>query len=68
MKITRHDGRIDTTLGDLIAAISDAAFEIFDSSDAAYELASLVLLELLKSASFTGQQEEWQCPSNELLH
>ena len=41
---------IDTTLGDLIAALSDAAFEICEDKRGAYLLAGLALEEILKKA------------------
>ncbi len=40
--------RIDTTLGDLIVAVSDAAFELCHSKRAAYLLAGLALEKIFK--------------------
>jgi len=54
MKQNHRENRIDTTLGDLIAAISDAAFEYTDDTGDAYRLASLVLVEILKDAFPSG--------------
>lgn len=51
MKFSQNRNRIDTTLGELIATVSDVAFENFDDATAAYELARLVLTEILKGAS-----------------
>lgn len=48
MKVNRNDRRIDTTLGDLIATISDVAFENSDDAKEAYDLTRLVLVEILK--------------------
>lgn len=48
MKVNRNDHRIDTTLGELIATISDAAFEYSDDTKEAYHLSRLVLVEILK--------------------
>lgn len=48
MKVNRNDHRIDTTLGDLIASISDVAFEYSDETKEAYHLSRLVLVEILK--------------------
>jgi len=46
-----HDGeRIQTTLGDLVVALSDAAFELYEDERGAYLLASLALEEILKRA------------------
>jgi hypothetical protein len=44
--------RLDTTLGDLIAAASEVAFEYSDNDREAYELARLALIEILKKASY----------------
>jgi len=43
--------KIDTTLGDLIAAASEVAFEYSNSDRQAYRLARLALIEILKIAS-----------------
>ncbi len=43
--------RLETTLGDLIAAASEVAFEYSDSDRQAYRLARLALIEILKKAS-----------------
>ena len=43
--------RLETTLGDLIAAASEVAFEYSDSEKQAYRLARLALIEILKKAS-----------------
>jgi hypothetical protein len=43
--------RLDTTLGDLIAAASEVAFEYSDTDKQAYQLARLALIEILKKAS-----------------
>jgi hypothetical protein len=51
MKVNRNDRRIDTTLGELIATISDVAFEYSDDKKEAYNLARQVLVEILKNAS-----------------
>ena len=48
MKVNRNDHRIDTTLGELIATISDVAFENSDDAKEAYDLTRLVLVEILK--------------------
>ena len=55
MKLRHHGNRIDTTLGDLIAAVSDVAFEYSDDAKEAYHLARLVLVEILKGASLKGK-------------
>ena len=54
MKANRND-RIDTTLGELIATISDVAFEYSDDRKEAYDLARLVLAKILKGASLRSE-------------
>lgn len=41
----------NTTLGDLIQAVSEVAFEYSDNPREAYTLARLALVEILKTAS-----------------
>lgn len=43
--------KLETTLGDLIAAASEVAFEYSESDKQAYRLARLALIEILKKAS-----------------
>ncbi len=43
--------RIETTLGDLIAAAGEVAFEYSDNDKDGYELARLTLIELLKKTA-----------------
>ena len=43
--------RIETTLGDLIAAASEVAFEYSDNDRDAYSLAQLALVEILRKTS-----------------
>jgi hypothetical protein len=53
---TSHDGnRINTTLGELIATISDVAFEYSDDTKEVYHLTRLVLVEILKGSSLRGE-------------
>jgi len=40
--------RIETTLGDLIAAASEVAFEYSENDKEAYSLAQLALIEMLR--------------------
>ena len=68
MKTTRNDRRIDTTLGDLIATISDVAFEYSDNKKEAYHLARLVLVEILKDASRGSAIFDRHCPTSKYLH
>jgi len=39
------------TIGDLIVAITEAAYEATEDEDKAYEIASLVLVDLLQSSA-----------------
>ena len=48
---SQHTSRIDTTLGELIAAASEVAFEYSENDKDAYRLARLALIELLKKAT-----------------
>jgi hypothetical protein len=43
--------RIETTLGDLIAAASEVAFEYSDNDRDAYSLAQLALVEMLRKTT-----------------
>ena len=43
--------RIETTLGDLIAAASEVAFEYSDNDKDAYTLAQLALVEMLRKTT-----------------
>jgi hypothetical protein len=48
MKAHQNRPRIDTTLGELIEAASEVAFEYSKDPNEAYVLTSLVLVEMLK--------------------
>jgi hypothetical protein len=43
--------KIDTTLGELIAAASEVAFEYSDNDKEAYQMARLALIEILKKST-----------------
>ena len=63
MRGNHEEERIQTTLGDLVVAVSDAAFELCEDKKGAYLLAGLVLEEILKKAplrtsNITGLSEE----------
>jgi len=63
--------RIDTTLGELIAAASEVAFEYSDNDKDAYRLARLALIEMLKKASYPIDLEaefEFSPRRNHYLH
>jgi hypothetical protein len=56
--------KLDTTLGELIAAASEVAFEYSQSDEEAYKLARLALVELLKRSSRSVTlDEEFERPS-----
>ena len=63
--------RIDTTLGDLIAAASEVAFEFSDNDKDAYNLAQLALMEIIKKTAhpieLTEEFENLSSPS-QLIH
>ena len=54
MKLNHNCNRINTTVGDLIAAIIDAASEYTDNSEDAHRLAGVVLVEILKNAPLSA--------------
>lgn len=68
MKFSQNRNRIDTTLGELIATVSDVAFEKFDDATAAYELARLVLTEILKGASPRSEIVDRHFLTSKYLH
>ncbi len=47
--------QLETTLGDLIAAASEVAFEFSDNDREAYRLAQLALIEMLKKTSHSSE-------------
>lgn len=47
------DNQLETTLGELIEAVSEVAFEYSDDTKEAYLLARVALVEILKNASFS---------------
>jgi hypothetical protein len=68
---SRSAKRIDTTLGELIAAASEVAFEYSDNEIEAYRLARLALIEMLKKASHpVDLEQEFDIPTrrNHYLH
>jgi len=66
MKVNRNDQRIDTTLGELIATISEVAFEC--STKEVYHLSFLVLVEILKGASLRGEMFDRHFSTSKYLH
>jgi len=64
----RNDNRINATLGELIASVSEFAFEYSVDTREAYDLARLVLVELLKGASPGSEIINRHFPDTMLLH
>ena len=62
--------KLDTTLGELIAAASEVAFEYSDNDRDAYKLAQAALIEILRKASHTGSLEDFgeSAPKKTYLH
>ena len=55
MKLRNNGNRFDSTLGDLIAAITDIAFEYTDNAKEAYRLTGLVLADILKTGNLSAE-------------
>jgi hypothetical protein len=68
MKGTRNNHGIDATLGELIATISDVAFEYSDDTKEAYDLTRLVLVEILRGASLRGEIVDRRFSTSKYLH
>jgi hypothetical protein len=68
MKVNRNDKRIDTTLGELIATISEVAFECSNDTKEVYHLSFLVLVEILKGASLRGEMFDRHFSTSKYLH
>ena len=66
-----NNRKLDTTLGDLIAAASEVAFEFSDNDKEAYNLAQLALMEIIKktahSIDLTEEFETLASPS-QVIH
>lgn len=56
MKTNHVEENIDTTLGDLIIAVNDTAFEFCEDKRRAYILAGFALEEILKKAYIRGSK------------
>ena len=68
MKTNRSANRINITLGEFIAIVSELVFEYSADTREAYNLARLVLVELLKRASPGSENLDGNFPGNMLLH
>ena len=60
--------RIHTTLGELVATISDIAFEYAADGEEAYEIARWVLVGFLKDASLRNETIDRHFPASKYLH
>ena len=68
MKTNRSDNRINLTLGELVATVSELAFEYSSDRKEAYDLARLVLVKLLNRASPQSAIIHRHFPGTVLLH
>jgi hypothetical protein len=68
MKANRSDHKMDATLAELIATISDVAFEYSDDTLEAYDLARQVLVEILKGAPLKGAIVGQDVSTSKFLH
>jgi len=68
MKGCHAEQRIDTTLGELIEAVSEAAFECSKDSTEAYILAGFVLEEILRKSPLKGSALGQQFPQEGYLN
>lgn len=64
MKVNRNE----TTLRELIATISDFAFEYATDTEEAYEIGCLVLVRILKDASLKRKRLDWQLSATKYPH
>ncbi len=67
----RHGVKLDTTLGQLIAAASEVAFEFSDNDKEAYNLARLALIEILRKTSHVVDLDtDFETPpdSSQIIH
>ena len=60
--------RIHTTLGELVATISDIAFEYAADGEEAYEIARWVLVSFLKDASLRSENVDGHFSTSKHLH
>ena len=67
-----HNRRLDTTLGELIAAASEVAFEYSTNDRDAYRLAQAALVEILRKSarplSLEEEDIEERLPGKRYLH
>lgn len=67
----RHSPQLKTSLGDLLAAASEVAFEYSNNDKEAHDLAQLALIEIIRKASqsvdIEGDFDQMPSPS-EVIH
>jgi hypothetical protein len=68
VKTNRGDNRINTTLGELVATVTEFAFEYSTDPTEASDLTRLVLIELLKKASPKSEIIDRDFPGTKVLH
>ena len=71
IKKMKKNRSVETTLGDLIAAASEVAFEYSNNDTEAYNLAQLALIEILKKTSYRSDWDkdfETLEPTSQLIH
>jgi hypothetical protein len=68
VKTNRGNNKINTSLGELIATVSEFAFEYSADTREAYDLARLVLIELLKGVFPESEIIDRHLPGAMLLH
>lgn len=64
----KNKRRIHTTLGELVATISDIAFEYAADIEEVYEIARRVLVEILKDASLRSETIDRHFRAGKYLH
>jgi hypothetical protein len=69
-RMEKSTKKLDTTLGELIAAASEVAFEYSDNDRDAYRLAQAALIEILRKAAHAGSLDDFGelAPTNNYLH
>jgi hypothetical protein len=68
VKTNRGNNKINTSLGELIATVSEFAFEYSADTGEAYNLACLVMVELLKGIPPKSEIIDRHLPGAMLLH
>lgn len=64
----KNKRRIQTTLGELVATISDIAFEYAADGEEACEITRWVLVDVLKDASLRRETIDRHFPASKYLH